>query len=977
MSATKPPVKVDPNASLQDVETKATFLAACALELYSQNKLNDALRNLKHALSLSPCNPEALLAFNTIQEDSKIPEVVRLCRRALVSKDPNAAADAIQFLHSSARGGGLTGEGECLEMFLTEQLTEDVDFGLRGKIVAGLLRSTGGAIEARQVLARKVLAASEKGNKELDEMLQKFWRWGRAATEGFVSVLADDRLREKGTEKEWEKTVRLCFRWYVGRIEEGRGKKSPTDVAIAVRAISRLLVAAPEQVHHLVNHAAFEEILLAISRGRNSEQTDARETATHATLAASKYISASGTPGETLLAEFMTQRLVVSGTDEDTVIAMEAAAAIFPLIQQVAARMFTETEGFVGRLVEVLEEGERVDGSVSKGAVRAVVNLLCVACGDKACREVVKESCGDYLERIVSRGSSGGRKGNEMMTLAAVALAKIRSAGSGGTTINPTAPITSTADKEPMDSLAKIFKSSLLLQSCAAAAAVAHQESIEGLAYTSLNPSVKQSLASDRSFLNALFTTLTSSTTPTQGVIFGGLTVLVNIAAYPPALTEEQKKVLQLKKYAEANPNAPKDTSDEVDPLETDDAITARCKKLIDAGVVPVLVSIYKNLSQASSAESGSSTSESPPPSTPSSSSSLLLLPALLLSLSKSQKHRPQIAQQGGVKLLIQIYTSIVPSITTNKPNADFPTSSSAATDSNRASAIRHLTSHALARILVSVNPALVFSSQTPAASAIRPLLSLLTTRYDDDDGGARAAAATIPGAAGGNTKATDLLPLFEALLALTNLASVSPESGIQDLIVRVGWDMLEDVMLMYSPRAPPENDEDDDAPVPTHDTADATTRIQRATVELVCNLCGSGSSHVLERFGVPTTTPRAQQRIHLLLALSNAHDYGTRRAAAGALATLTEFESVVEVVLDKETGLKTVLGMLRDEDDARGEMALRGVVCVKNVLKVGGGRAKRGILKEGGKEALVEAVRRAGSREVVEMGVEAVKKLV
>ncbi|KAF8418066.1 hypothetical protein EV426DRAFT_577810 [Tirmania nivea] len=954
-----------------DVETKAAALASSSLQLYSEGNLNDALRNLKHALSLSPGNPQVLLAFNTLQTDSKTLEIVRLCRRVLISEGPKAreaGEDVVRYLNSAGRSGSAAGEGECLLMFLNEEGVHG-ELGLEGRIIAALLRPTagGGRIEAREQLVHLIRLAYLEDSKELEELLRRFWSWGSLATEGFVSVLVDGALwSEKGkVEKGYEMALKIYFRWFVGKIEKKEG------VEAAIRAISRILVAKAEVTQHLLGKAAFEEILLAITRGKGAEKELDRELATQATLAAAKYITAAGEPGEALLAGFMTQRLVVSESEEDTVIAMEVAATLFPLIQQVAAKIFTETEGLIRRLVEVLDEGEKLIGGEDfrqrAEAVKAVVRLLGVACGEKACREVVRDRYMDYLERIVARGG-GGKSQNDTRILAAVALAKIHSAALGN--IAPGIQPTPMVDKGGVGELARIFKTSLILQSnTTTTTATSQQESIEGLAYTSLDSSVKEALTTDRTFLTALLKTLSAPTAASQGVLYGGLTVLANVAAYPLILTKEQQKVLQLKKYAEANPSASTENPD-IGPREIDEAVTGRCKKLLDAGTVPVLVAIFKNISKTTSTSPAQGAIAS-------GGSSLLLIPTILLSISKTQKYRPQIAQQGGVKLLLQIYSAV----TARPTSANNTTPSSAAV-----AEVRHTTANALARILVSVNPALVFSSQTPPASAIRPLLALLNTRYDDEE-------MPTQGGPGGGSKVTDLLPMFEALLALTNLASIPSDGsggGVQDLVVRVGWDQLEDVLLMHAPRSSTvaesrecEGGDDQEQEkigkkAGVSYIADASTRIQRAAVELICNLCGSYSPLALEKFTAsPQSDPRVSGRLHLLLALADAEDYATRRAAAGALAVLTEFETVVEGVLERERGVKVLLGMLEDEDDQGEEMAMRGVVCVRNLLGVGGAKAVERVKGEGGREGLVQAVKRARGKEVVELGVEAVKMLI
>lgn len=927
-----------------------------------------------------------------------------------------AAEEAVRYLKSGSHTrGDMAGEGECLRMFLDAD-QGDRDRRVYGGVVAELLRnrnSGGGRIGAREVLAERIRdEMAHSGREGLETVLEKMWSCGGSAMEGLVSVLVDDELwpeREK-EKKQRSEVLWVCFKWSVLRVEKHGDEEG---VKAGLRAISRMLMAKAEDLHHLMSSTVFEQILLAVSRGGGEvggvvagEGEWDKELATQATLAAAKYVSAAGAVGESQFANFMTQKLVVSEDEKDTIVAMEAATAIFPLIQQVSAGMFTETKGFIGRLVEVLDEGERPSGTRNTKhraeAVRAVVRLLAVACGDRGCRGVIKQSCGDYLERIIARGG-GGKRENDTRTLAAVALAKIRSAGPGddaalGTRPNPV------VDKEGIGELARIFKASLILQSNTSMASVSQRESIEGLAYTSLDPSVKQTLVTDRTFVTALLKILATPTAPSCGVLYGGLTVLANITTYPPLLTEEQRKVLKLKNYAEASPNAHTPESD-TDPLETDEAVTLRCKRLLDADIIPVLVTIFKNISQSSSSTTGTPTNAS---------SSLLLIPKIILSLSKTQKHRPPMAQQGAIKLLLQIYSSAKTSPAKQQQPSSF---SSLSPDSSRLSEIKYFAAHALARVLVSVNPTLVFSSQTPPVTAIRPLLDLLNSRYDDKQPAA-AALSRGPGAM------TDLLPTFEALLALTNLASMPGDKtgpgGVQDLIVRVGWDHLEDLLLMHAPMssssalrttqtedsASSSGDDAEEAgtspggsksggehtksnlddgqkaksklkPKKTIDSADASTRIQRAAVELICNLCGSYSPLALAKFAAePQSDPRVAGRLHLLLALADATDYPTRRAAAGTLAVLTEFATVVQGVLDRERGVKVVLGMLRDEEDQGDEMALRGVVCVTNMLEVGGEKAMERVKVEGGKEALVGAVNRARGRELVEFGVKAISVL-
>lgn len=97
-----------------------------------------------------------------------------------------------------------------------------------------------------------------------------------------------------------------------------------------------------------------------------------------------------------------------------------------------------------------------------------------------------------------------------------------------------------------MEELSDMFTAMLSTPS-----SIDHQNSIEGLAYASLRSQVKEKLAFDRDFLKRLIKTLEASPAKSPSM-YGGLTILVNLTSYQPVMTEEQKKMSQLKAYANA-----------------------------------------------------------------------------------------------------------------------------------------------------------------------------------------------------------------------------------------------------------------------------------------------------------------------------------------------------------------------------------------------------------------------------------------
>lgn len=405
-----------------------------------------------------------------------------------------------------------------------------------------------------------------------------------------------------------------------------------------------------------------------------------------------------------------------------------------------------------------------------------------------------------------------------------------------------------------------------------------NQHSVEGLAYATIQPTVKEEVAHNQKLLESLVTIL-SDAPPKSPVTYGVLSVFLNITRYQPARSEEEKKMHQLKAYANAGgklatPN----------PLNDDAHVSARCKAVFAANLVPVLVSHSRNGSVAS----------------------LSIIISLIYALSVTTSIRGQLAQQGAVNLLVAAWTAL--------PEAETPA--------------RRTAAQALARILISTDPALVFGGTRarPQNSAIRPLLSILSPDP---------AAET-----------RDLLPGFESLMALTNLASTDDDTRVT--IIRTAWSEIEEQLLS------------------------SNNMVSKAAVELVCNLVQCPEGVQLYADG----TPQAKNRLHIMLALADAEDDGTRSAAGGALASLTAYEPVVEAVLNRERGVQVVLGLCAEEDE---DLRHRGVFVLYNLVSCDGEKGKlvrKMVRAENGVEILKECAKKSRRSEVVEVTIQALKVL-
>lgn len=412
---------------------------------------------------------------------------------------------------------------------------------------------------------------------------------------------------------------------------------------------------------------------------------------------------------------------------------------------------------------------------------------------------------------------------------------------------------------------------------------------VEGLAYTTLQAKVKESVTKNDTLVKKLvegFSQLGQNSSA-----FGYLTVFYNLTVYRSTRTEEQKKIAQLKAYANSEKLQPDN------PLDDDAHVTARCKKLLDAGLVPALVTFGK---QATSL------------------TLIALVVRVILAISKEQKHRSKMAQQSAVRILLQIRDRLVKMDKTTDTAVE------------RAS-IERAAAHALARLLISINPAHVFSSGLAPTTAVSSIVLLLS---DDPDAEYR-----------------DLLPTFEALLALTNLASMEDASA-RELTIRNVFDANDKLEeLLFSPNV----------------------LVQRASVELLCNLMLS--PYCIEKFADGSAA--AERRLQILLALADVEDLATRRAAGGALAMLTEWDTAASAVLKKERGLAVLLSLCEDAND---ELKHRGLVCLANMVNIPGEvgvRGARELKALHGADVIKDVLKATRKQEILAAGVEILKKLV
>ena len=654
----------------------------------------------------------------------------------------------------------------------------------------------------------------------------------------------------------------------------------------SLKGITRLLAIDAANLHHLVDDESLEVILSA------SDNRVPLELRTQATLAMAKYLEFSQEVGEKHFANLISKKLS-GGRSDDLIIAYSAVAAVFPVIPKAMSTLFLSKE-FMDSLSRSISSNKR--GETSQSIELAELELLNAACIDANCRTAISKNFSEWLSRLLSGGT------DQISDFAAVALTKLRAA----------APESKGDKVQEADSsipgLVDRFKG---LMSKKKEKLDNVKNAVEGLAYSSVKPAVKEQLAQDPAFLRD-FVQLVKGDSRDSSVLYGGLVVIMNLTSFLPRLSEEQKKMAQLKSYANASGAEAKAGPD---PLDNDELVVQRCAAVVKAGVMPLLVECGKvNLPSIRTLSS-----------------------KILLSLAHDRKSRGTLAQQGAIKLLLLLIAS------------------GAITDE-----ATHNASHALARILISVNPSLAFSSSVQITTAIQPLVNLLA-RPDEQQG-----PLSIE-------QPRDLLPVFESLLALTNLAS-SVDPSVPEMIVRQAWSTVEDLLLS------------------NHGL------IQRAACELICNLstCEAGVAKFIDG------TQRAGQRLRILLALTDVEDAATQSAAGGALAMLTGYDAVVTAILDRPVdmgardyirqkqnanaeapgprAMSLLLRLCQEED---GGLAHRGVVCLQNMINASGstGPFVKEVLKASNAAPIVTAAAKKfqanGNMDALQVAIEVLKALV
>lgn len=303
----------------------------------------------------------------------------------------------------------------------------------------------------------------------------------------------------------------------------------------------------------------------------------------------------------------------------------------------------------------------------------------------------------------------------------------------------------------------------------------------------------------------------------------------------------------------------------EVTGWESDDVVEARGALLIGGGIMDTMGALVRSRSLNARRKTG----------------------VALANLTRcSKQNRGILLQQGAATIFLNLARQE-------------PTGQTSASDHPNEDLLSSI--QGLARLLITANPALALTSALQL-EAIQVLSTLFVAQE------------------------SNLLGVFEALMALTNLCSLSEEARSHFVTCQPSNMSTLDSVMLY-----------DDSASKGH------LMCRRAATQLACNLtmCEAGFAHFagdadLSMSSPTMPSPKCQSRLHLLLALCDVDDMDTRMAASAALAMLTVSLKVCCLLIEKKEIRQRSLDILASLIDRSAPPGLRqrGLACISNIIQ-------------------------------------------
>ncbi|WVF65892.1 hypothetical protein IAT40_000629 [Kwoniella sp. CBS 6097] len=584
-------------------------------------------------------------------------------------------------------------------------------------------------------------------------------------------------------------------------------------------------------------------------------------------------------------------------------------SALFPLSPKSTVKLLTKSIPSVGDPLGIILEVAELPSPLQP----ALAEMLASAAGTKAGREMVRSRAMEWLSGAIEHRSADGsaRDGVDGLgVLCAVALSKLAreedalqaqaqaQQGQGQQPSGPSLEDMGLNDTILCKEMMAHIESSSSTTTPASVSISVTTSTVEGLAILSLRPRNKVVLASSLTFLKRLI-----SLSPTQGpkpsslpvtprgsmditpsslqsevdigLCYGLTTILVNLTSPREILSAEDQQIAKLRAMAlSANKSKFNQSTeeDEGEILDSEEEVKKRTKAVLWAGVGPALSGLVRADSKLVKEGLG----------------------RLCRNLVDDQVDRLSFVRDGGFKVLSTVVRDLLASTSSTSKTKPFSGNPQPAKSLGETDVLPAL--QALAKLVITTPPHLLFPPphQTTSLNALTPLYHLLIH------------------------PSSISIQRFEALMALTNLASIDPFiaskivlASLMPLRVEHGWrgsgreDTVRLIMKVEEL------------------LLDENALVRRAATQLICNLISSQAGYdyfsgeqsstttadTIKGKGLTPTSEstlvldaRVKSRLNILLVLAGVDDLPTRLAAGGGLAIITESPQACSALLSIST---------------------------------------------------------------------------
>ncbi|CAG88478.2 DEHA2E20768p [Debaryomyces hansenii CBS767] len=416
---------------------------------------------------------------------------------------------------------------------------------------------------------------------------------------------------------------------------------------------------------------------------------------------------------------------------------------------------------------------------------------------------------------------------------------------------------------------------------------------IEGLAYLSLNTSIKQKLRNDETSIENILIILKKETEindkillANSSLVYGLLLILSNLTKLKDVAANSQKKTTNyLKSFA--TPNNINNSED-----ENQESIYNFSRSLLnDYKIVEIMSKIKVFKSQDSAGHNNDNII------------SQVITVISMISSNQDRSTRQELIKQGALNIVLDylIKNSVVKKTLGNETR---PSSLNDELVETRLLALR-----SLARILISVNPALAFNKYD-----IKTCLPFLIELLGPDISQYTGSLEDV-----GDEKylydGVSNLDKYESLLALTNISTVHVKNAtneLRQLIISKIFDKYLDNFII-----------DSDLP-----------QIQKAAWELISNLI-TEPSLLVKFFNIEKQ--ENLKRLQLLIKLLDSTDESFQTVIGGLLANATsEFEMISQILVQNVTlneRLLSILTNIFENQNSNNDLLLRASYILLNLV--------------------------------------------